>query len=109
MRLLADSRTRGLAHITGGGITNLLRLNKKIGFKITHWPRPQEIFAQIQREGKISDYEMFKTFNMGIGFCVVVPKKEVSKAMRILQNQSPAVLGHAIKGNKIIKGALTYN
>ncbi len=102
MRLLADSRTSGLAHITGGGLTNLLRLNKKIGFKITHWPQLPKIFEQIQHSGKISDFEMFKTFNMGIGFCVVVPKKEAGKAMRILKSEGAVVLGQAIKGNKII-------
>ena len=108
LKLINSVQVRGLAHITGGGLANLLRLNKKIGFKITHWPRLPWIFEQIQRAGKISDYEMFKTFNMGIGFCVVVPKKEVSKAMKILRSEGPVVLGRAIKGRKILKGALAY-
>jgi len=109
LNLIKKVNVRGLAHMTGGGLTNLLRLNKRIGFKIDSWPKPHSIFYKIQHSGKISDFEMFKTFNMGIGFCIVVPKREVKKALKLLRKEKPFVLGCAIKGNKIIKGALTYN
>ena len=61
----------GLAHITGGAYMKLRRLTK-YGFKLK-MPPPQPIFKLIQKEGKLSDYEMYRTFNMGIGFCIVAP------------------------------------
>ncbi|HIK00935.1 TPA: phosphoribosylformylglycinamidine cyclo-ligase [archaeon] len=102
LKLINSAQVLGLAHMTGGGLKNLLRLNKKIGFKIENWPRPHKIFTQIQRAGKVSDFEMFKTFNMGIGFCVVVPKNQVKKTLALLRKENPFVVGKAIKGNKII-------
>ena len=102
LKLINSVQVRGLAHMTGGGLMNLLRLNKKIGFKIENWPLPHKIFAQIQRTGKISDFEMFKTFNMGIGFCVVVPKNQAKKTLQILRKENPIVLGRAVKGTRIL-------
>jgi len=70
-------RVHGMAHITGGGIAgNLTRiipegLSAEIDLK--RWEVP-EIFRYIQRVGKISDQEMYKVFNMGIGFIAVAEK-----------------------------------
>lgn len=73
----------GLAHITGGSFSKLKRLNKKMRFNLSNLPSPKGIFKQIQRDGKIDTTEMYNTFNMGIGFCLVVPKKYVDKAIDI--------------------------
>jgi len=61
----------GLAHITGGGFLNLNRLTE-CGFILDSLPSTPVIFKRIQELGGVSDDEMFRTFNMGIGFCVVV-------------------------------------
>ena len=63
---------KGLAHITGDGFLNLKRFNNQIGFVIENTPDKFPIFDLIQKEGKLSDKEMYSTFNMGIGFCIVV-------------------------------------
>ena len=73
----------GMAHITGGGLRNLLRLKKSIGFVIEGPLEPQEIFGAIQEWGEISDEEMYQTFNMGMGMALIVPEEEVEKVLRI--------------------------
>jgi phosphoribosylformylglycinamidine cyclo-ligase len=59
------------AHITGGGWRNLFRLGAD-GFRITHRPPTPPVFELIQRAGAVSDAEMFRTFNMGVGFVAAV-------------------------------------
>ncbi len=71
---------KGLAHITGGGFNNLKRLNKNVGFDINNLPEPQEIFKLIYDQG-VSLEEMYKVFNMGIGFVVIVSEEDADKAL----------------------------
>lgn len=71
--LLAENlRINALINITGDGLLNLLRVKANVKFVITSLPDPLPIFPLMQKLGKISDDEMFKVFNMGIGFCVLV-------------------------------------
>ena len=65
----------GMCHITGGGLLNLKRLSK-YGFSITDPLPPQEIYHWMQDVADISDIEMYKTFNMGMGYVIVVPASE---------------------------------
>ena len=74
--LMEEIPILGMAHITGGGIPeNLPRCLPK-GLKVdvdyNSWPLP-EVFRKIMLAGEIPQEEMIKTFNMGIGFCIVVP------------------------------------
>ena len=64
----------GLPHITGGSFTKLPRLNSRVNFILQDLPPPTGIFKQIQVDGDIDALEMYRTFNMGIGFCVICPK-----------------------------------
>ena len=73
----------GLAHITGSGLMKLHRITK-YGFDISDPLEPQPIFRFLQEEGDVEDLEMYKTFNMGMGFVVVVPKKEAKIAAKML-------------------------
>jgi len=66
----------GLAHITGGGFLNIRRLNENVGYKIEKLLPIPEIFSEIKRLGKIQDKEMFRTFNMGVGFCVIAKEEK---------------------------------
>ena len=74
LSVLEKCKVHGMAHITGGSFTKLLRL-KKTGYLLDQMPTPLPIFQIIENEG-VSRQEMYKTFNMGIGFCVIAPKNE---------------------------------
>ena len=63
----------GIAHITGGAFTKLQRINDRVNYRLVSMPDPPEIFKLIQAEGKIGFAEMYRTFNMGIGLCIIAP------------------------------------
>jgi phosphoribosylformylglycinamidine cyclo-ligase len=88
---------RALAHVTGDGLFNLVRTARPVGFDIEQWPEPPPIFGLIQRLGGIADEEMFRAFNMGIGFCLVVPPDGAERATAVLETHGLAVrvLGRA--------------
>lgn len=99
---------KGMAHITGGGIPgNLPRiLPKNINAVINKksW-QILPIFHLVQKIGKISDSEMFKVFNMGIGYILVVESGHTKKALSILNKigQRAYLIGEIIKGKGKIK------
>ena len=99
----------GMAHITGGGFPdNLPRvLPKVVNAEIDRasWEVPT-IFKYIENRGKVDHDEMYRVFNMGIGFVVIIPKNELVKATNILkaQHQPYSVIGVIRKG----KGLVTY-
>jgi phosphoribosylformylglycinamidine cyclo-ligase len=86
-----------LAHITGDGLFNLVRTAKAVGFDIEHWPTPRPIFALLQRLGSILDEEMYRAFNMGIGFALVVAPEAADDVRARLARSSfvPHELGRA--------------
>ena len=88
VELLKNVKVHGLAHITGGGLRNLPRLNNKFKFLINNPFPPQDIFNYIQKLGNIDDKEMYQTFNMGMGIAIIVSKKESEKAIKILKKYS---------------------
>lgn len=75
---------RGLAHISGDGLLNLLRLDADAGCRLDALPPPPPIFETIRREGNVSMAEMHRVFNMGVGFCVVVPKASADAALEAI-------------------------
>ncbi len=81
MEVVSRCQVHGLANITGGAFTKLLRL-KRAGFMLDAMPEPPKIMQLIEDLG-VSQIEMYKTFNMGIGFCVVAPKQETQKIISI--------------------------
>jgi phosphoribosylformylglycinamidine cyclo-ligase len=85
LEVIREVEVKGLANITGGGLGNLDRLTG-YGFEIDPLPEPQQVFKEIQRLGKVSDKEMYRTFNMGVGFCIVVEEKDVQRVMDICEN-----------------------
>jgi phosphoribosylformylglycinamidine cyclo-ligase len=86
---------RGLAHITGGGLLNLLRLGAGIGFEINEPLPVTPVFALIAQLGGVPAAEMWEVFNMGCGFCVVVAAAEAEAAVELLGEHHPgaAVIG----------------
>lgn len=103
LRLLKTVKVKGMAHITGGGITeNLPRIipdGLRAVIKKGSWHQPA-IFNIIHREGNVSEKEMFRTFNMGIGFIIVVKETDLENAMRRLQRlgEKAFVIGFIEKG-----------
>ncbi|MGH1565850.1 MAG: phosphoribosylformylglycinamidine cyclo-ligase [Nitrosopumilus sp.] len=76
-------KVNGFAHITGGAFTKLLRL-KKIGYEINTLPKIPPIMGLVEEQGVKSE-EMYKTFNMGVGFCVIAPKNQADKIRNIFR------------------------
>ena len=99
----------GMAHITGGGFPdNLPRvLPKAVNAEIDRstWEVPT-IFKFIERQGKVDRDEMYRVFNMGIGYVIILPKNQLEKATNILkaQHQSYSVIGVIRKG----RGEVVY-
>ncbi|MCB0870920.1 MAG: phosphoribosylformylglycinamidine cyclo-ligase [Solirubrobacterales bacterium] len=90
MALLAtDLRVHGLAHLTSGGLDNLLRLKAEVTYEITAPLDPQPIFGLIQERADVPESEMYEVFNMGCGFCVVVPAEDEEAALAVLREHYP--------------------
>jgi phosphoribosylformylglycinamidine cyclo-ligase len=98
MELIEKVDIHGLANITGGGLGNLQRITK-FGFEITDLPEPQEVFKTIQRLERIADSEMYRTFNMGVGFCVIVKPGDADAVIEICSNHDTKaqVIGRVVK------------
>ena len=74
--------THGLAHITSDGFVNLCRLESDVSYVIDDLPEPHPIFSLIQKMGSVSDEEMYRVFNMGVGMVVIVPPDSSDDALR---------------------------
>ncbi len=86
---------RGLAHITGGGLVNLLRIGDGVGYEITDPLAVPAVFELIAELGGVSAHEMWEVFNMGCGFCAMVAAADGEAAARLLVEHHPgaAVIG----------------
>ncbi len=95
--LASDVDVRGLAHITGDGLDNLLRLDAEVGYRIDSPLPVPPIFGLIAARSDTGDEEMHEVFNMGCGFCVVVPEGQAGEALALLEQRHPgaAVIGAA--------------
>jgi phosphoribosylformylglycinamidine cyclo-ligase len=104
---------RGMVHITGGGFyENIPRvLPEGCGVEVNTetWPKPA-IFQLLQQWGNVAWPEMYRTFNMGIGMILVVPKDEVSSIQENLAARGEAsyIIGQVTKGTKetVLKGGI---
>jgi phosphoribosylformylglycinamidine cyclo-ligase len=110
-KLTAAGIVRGLAHITGGGITeNLPRILPRgldAMIDLAGWQVPP-LFTHLQQLGNVTQDEMFRTFNMGIGMIAVIPADEVKKAKAILNRANER---HCIIGRIVTRGShkVLYN
>ncbi len=103
--LRSEVDVRGLAHITSGGLGNLLRLAAEVGYEIDDPLPAPPIFALIQERGEVAEEEMHDVFNMGCGFCVVVSPSDEAAALDLLRRHYPAAkrIGRAVEGAKTIR------
>ena len=96
----AGVAVKGLAHISGDGLLNLLRLDADVGYRFDALPPVPPVFRAIEREGRVDPCEMFRVFNMGIGFCVVVAPASVDAAIAAAASAGGAamVVGTVVSG-----------
>jgi phosphoribosylformylglycinamidine cyclo-ligase len=101
--LRSKVEVRGLAHITSGGLGNLLRLAAPVGFEIDEPLPVPPLFELIRERGGVADEEMHEVFNMGCGFCAVVAPADEAAALELLRRHHPAAqrVGRAIEGDQI--------
>jgi phosphoribosylformylglycinamidine cyclo-ligase len=87
--LRSDVPVRGLAHITGGGVLNLLRLGHGVGFEVDAPLPVPPVFALVAATGGVPATEMQKVFNMGCGFVAIVPAETADAAAALLSRHHP--------------------
>jgi phosphoribosylformylglycinamidine cyclo-ligase len=87
--LLASVGVHGLAHITGDGLNNLLRLSSSVGYEIDAPLPVPPVFGLIAERGRVSGDEMHEVFNMGCGFCCVVAAADEQAAVEVLAGHHP--------------------
>jgi len=109
-KLTGAELVSGMAHITGGGITeNLPRiLPKGMGalVDLAAWTVPP-LFEHLQALGNVEQDEMLRTFNMGIGLIAVIPAEQIKKAKAVLNraNERHCIIGRVVRGERKV----TYN
>jgi phosphoribosylformylglycinamidine cyclo-ligase len=107
-KLVGGSFVSGMAHITGGGITeNLPRILPKalgVQVEIGSWPVPL-IFDHLRQLGNVSQEEMMRTFNMGIGLIAVIPAAKFTRAKNLLDRAEEKfyVIGRVVKGDRRVQ------
>ena len=107
LKLLKKIKVKGISHITGGGFyeniprcipNGLCAEIEKNKIKIL------QIFKYIQKIGNIKERDMFNTFNMGVGMCIIVSKKDVEKTIEILNSckEDAYIIGKIIENKEKI-------
>ena len=100
----AGVQVKGLAHISGDGLLNILRLDAEVGYRFDALPEVPAVFRIIQRQGRVSDAEMWQVFNMGVGFCVVVAAPDADRAVEAIRRAGTeaTVAGEVVPGPRLV-------
>lgn len=99
--VVRNCEVHGLAHITGGGLLNLKRL-KDMKYVIDKPLKPQKIFKFIQELGNVDEDEMYRTFNMGMGFAIILSEDEVDCVKKYVDGR---IVGYVESGEGVyVKG-----
>jgi phosphoribosylformylglycinamidine cyclo-ligase len=94
LKVAAACPVHGMCHVTGGGLLNFNRISD-YGFRFDTPITPPPIFSWIEKAGDITATEMYRTFNMGMGFAFVVPKKSVACVQQMVKGAQ--VVGKVVK------------
>jgi len=105
MEMIRACDVHGIAHITGGAFSKLSRIGRhgNVGFLLDNMPKPSGIFSELAGRVK-SDYELYRTFNMGVGMCIIVDRKyaddiySIAKKYRIPARQ----VGKIVPGKDVV-------
>ncbi|HEX9472976.1 MAG TPA: phosphoribosylformylglycinamidine cyclo-ligase [Steroidobacteraceae bacterium] len=104
LQLLRAGRVHGCAHITGGGLTDniprVLPAGLEVHLERAAWPR-DPVFDWLAQTGNISDAEMYRTFNCGIGMAIIVPTASATAALELLGQAGEAaqLIGEVRRGD----------
>ncbi|MBT7608236.1 MAG: phosphoribosylformylglycinamidine cyclo-ligase [Bacteriovoracaceae bacterium] len=100
-----DGLVKGMAHITGGGLKNIPRINKKFNYNITNLPQTTELPSFVQtilERSSLLSKQLYETFNMGIGFVLITDRPdELSQKLETL-NERFYLMGSVSKGDALV-------
>jgi phosphoribosylformylglycinamidine cyclo-ligase len=105
LELIRRVPVRGLAHITGGGLTDNIPRVLSDGLEVVlereSWPH-DPVFEWLQRTARISSAEMYRTFNCGIGMVAIVPQEHAQAAVTVLEarGEHACVIGEVRRGGR---------
>lgn len=104
MEALKKLDVGGLANITGGALKNIPRINAKRRYVIDAPMDVPPVFDAIQGLGSVALKEMYQTFNMGLGFCAVVPPEQAEAAVRLFtkHGETAKVIGRVERGHGLL-------
>lgn len=97
-----DLAVKALVHVTSDGFLNLARVVAETGYVIDKLMEPPPVFSVIQERGNVDDAEMFRVYNMGTGFCVVVQPQDAPRVQKIAaaHGRRAEVIGYAVHDPK---------
>jgi len=91
---------KGMAHITGGGLMNLRRITE-YGFEFNDPLPVPPVFSWLQKLGDIDDKEMYKTFNMGMGYVIITDKESAGAIVKMTDGK---IVGRIVKEGCMVRG-----
>lgn len=106
--LMKKVTVRGMAHITGGGVVDniprILPRGTRAVIDTASW-KPGPVFDFMESTGKVDHEEMYRVFNMGIGFVFVVREKDIDTTLAVLRKtrQKPVLVGYITEGKRDLK------
>ena len=105
MELINQVNVNGIAHITGGGLDNISRINDNFQYVIDNPLPVPSVFDWLQEKGNIETKEMYRTFNMGMGMIIIIDKADAGKSVSILGKHAQ-VIGSVENGKGVTHSAL---
>jgi phosphoribosylformylglycinamidine cyclo-ligase len=100
LRVASECDVHGMVDVTGGGLRNFLRLRKGVGVVIDEPLKAQPVFSILAELGGISVEEQYQTFNMGMGFAIVLPEEEATKAVQLCGGGA-RIVGRVVDGQGV--------
>jgi len=101
MSLIKQVNVHGIAHITGGGLDNISRINNNFQYVIDNPLPVPSVFNWLQEKGNIETKEMYRTFNMGMGMIIIVNEDDAEKSVSIL-GEHAHIIGSVRSGKGVV-------
>jgi len=105
MTLIKQVDVHGIAHITGGGLDNISRINDKFQYVIDSPLPVPSVFDWLQKRGDVENSEMYRTFNMGMGMIIIVDKNDAEKSVSLL-GEYAQIVGSVKNGKGVLHTAM---